>query len=263
MATILDRILASKREEVALARASRAESGLRAQAADQPAPRPFEQALRDKLAAKRPAVIAEIKRASPSQGVMKAEIDPAAIARGYEQAGAACLSVLTDGPYFHGSPADLLAARAACALPVLRKDFTVDPYQVWEARAMGADCILLIAGAIPLSVMRELADLAQELGMGVLVESHRAAELDEALQLPTRLIGINNRDLATFRTDLGVSIELSARVPPDRMVIAESGVSSPADVRRLAEAGIHAYLVGGAFMSRADPAAELERLFAD
>ncbi|MDX2219412.1 MAG: indole-3-glycerol phosphate synthase TrpC [Burkholderiales bacterium] len=262
MATILDRILASKHEEVAAAQAKTPVSELRALAADLPAPRRFEQALRDKLALGRPAIIAEIKRASPSQGVMKVDIDPAAIAMGYERAGAACLSVLTDGPYFHGSSVDLKAARAACALPVLRKDFMVDPYQVWEARAMGADCILLIAGAVPLADLLELTGLAHELGMGVLVESHRRDELDEALKIPTRLIGINNRDLATFKTDLGVSIELSARVPADRLVIAESGVSSADDVSRLAEAGIHAYLVGGAFMSSEDPATELARIFA-
>jgi indole-3-glycerol phosphate synthase len=262
VATILDRILATKREEVAAARLAVPEASLRARAADLPKPRRFEQALRDKLAAGLPAIIAEIKRASPSQGVMKAEIDPGAIAAAYERAGAACLSVLTDGPYFKGAPADLRAARAACALPVLRKDFMVDPYQVWEARAMGADCILLIAGAVPLALMWEMAGLAHELGMAVLVESHRGEELDDALQVPTPLIGINNRDLATFKTDLAISIELSRRVPPGRLVIAESGVSSPADVRRLAEAGIHAYLVGGAFMSAPDPGAELMRIFA-
>jgi indole-3-glycerol phosphate synthase len=169
---------------------------------------------------------------------------------------------LTDGPYFKGSPADLKAARARCNLPVLRKDFMVDPYQVWEARAMGADCILLIAGAVPLAEMQEMTGIAKELGMAVLVESHRGEELDTALQVATRLIGINNRDLATFKTDLGISIDLSRRVPADRLVIAESGVSSPADVHQLAEAGIHAYLVGGAFMSGSDPGAELTRIFA-
>ncbi|MBL8517437.1 MAG: indole-3-glycerol phosphate synthase TrpC [Betaproteobacteria bacterium] len=261
MATILDRILASKREEVAAAHAAVPESTLRSQVAGLPPPRRFEQALRDKRAAGQPAVIAEIKRASPSQGVMKADIDPAAIAGGYERAGAACLSVLTDGPYFKGAPADLKAARAACGLPVLRKDFMVDPYQVWEARAMEADCILLIAGAVPVAAMQEMAGIAQELGMAVLVESHRSDELDAALQVPTPLIGINNRDLATFSTDLSISIELSRRVPPDRLVIAESGVSSAADVLRLSAAGIHAFLVGGAFMSAPDPGAELMRIF--
>lgn len=261
VATILDRILATKREEVVAAKQSVPEESLRRLVADMPPPRAFEQALRDKVAAGRPAIIAEIKRASPSQGVMKAEIDPAAIARSYERAGAACLSVLTDGPYFQGSPADLKAARGACNLPVLRKDFMVDTYQVWESRALGADCILLIAGAIPLAAMLDMASMAGELGMGVLVESHRGEELDEALQVPTRLIGINSRDLATFKTDLSVCIELSTRVPRDRLVIAESGVSGAKDVDRLSIAGIHAYLVGGAFMIAEDPGAELGRIF--
>lgn len=261
MTTILDRILATKREEVAAARAAVPESELRAQVADLAAPRPFEQALRDKVAAGRPAIIAEIKRASPSQGVMKAVIDPAAIARSYEQAGAACLSVLTDGQYFKGAPADLKTARSACSLPVLRKDFLVDPYQVWESRAMGADCILLIAGAVPLESLLQMANIAKEVGMGVLVESHRPEELDDALQVPTSLIGINNRDLATFKTDLSICVGLSARVPRERIVIAESGISGPADVRRLAEAGIHVYLVGGAFMSSDDPGKALLRTF--
>lgn len=262
MSTILDRILATKREEVDAAKAGVPESQLRAQVADLPPPRLFEQALRDKIAAGHAGIIAEIKRASPSQGVMKAEIDPAAIARGYEEAGAACLSVLTDGPYFQGSTDDLKAARAACRLPVLRKDFMLDPYQIWEARAIGADCILLIAGATPLSLMQEMAGLAASLGMAVLVESHRAEELDDALRVPTPLMGINNRDLATFKTDLSVCIGLSARIPAERLVIAESGIARPEDVRMLRQAGIHAFLVGGAFMSAAAPGAELARIFA-
>lgn len=262
MATILDRILATKREEVAASRRAVPEAELRAQAADLQPSRPFELALRRKIEGGGPAIIAEIKRASPSQGIMKAEIDPAVIAVGYEKAGAACLSVLTDGPYFHGNPADLKAARAACSLPVLRKDFMVDPYQVWEARAMGADCILLIAGAVSVNALLEMAALSTDLGMGVLVESHRADELEDALKVPTQLIGINNRDLGTFQTDLGVCIELSARVPLGRLVIAESGITSSADVEQLWKAGILAYLVGGAFMSTPDPGAALKRVFA-
>jgi indole-3-glycerol phosphate synthase len=262
LATILDRILASKREEVAASRSALPESALRAQVSDLAPPRAFEAALRAKLSAGKPAIISEIKRASPSQGVMKADIDPAAIAQGYEKAGAACLSVLTDRPYFQGSPADLKAARAACTLPVLRKDFLVDAYQVWEARAMQADCILLIAGAVPLTAMQDMAALARELGMAVLVESHRDEELTEALQVPTPLMGINNRDLSTFKTDLSTCIRLSARIPDERLVIAESGISSPGDVQKLRSAGIHSFLVGGAFMSAAHPGAELSRIFA-
>ncbi len=262
MATILDQILATKREEVNAAKSRVDEATLRSKARDSAAPRPFEAALRAKLAAGRPAVIAEIKRASPSQGVMKVDIDPAGIARSYESAGAACLSVLTDGPYFKGSASDLIAARLGCALPVLRKDFMVDPYQVWEARVMGADCILLIAGAVPADAMLSMASLATELGMSVLVESHQESELEEALEVPTALMGINNRDLSTFKTDLSVCIRLSTQVPPERIVIAESGISSPDDVKTLSAAGIRSFLVGGAFMSAPDPGAAMQRIFA-
>lgn len=262
LATILDQILAAKREEVDSARSRLDEQTLKAKVRDSAPPRQFEAALRAKLGRGFPAIIAEIKRASPSQGLMKAEIDPAEIASSYEAAGAACLSVLTDGPYFKGSPADLVAARSGCGLPVLRKDFLVEPYQIWEARAMGADCILLIAGAIPTSSMLDMAALASELGMSVLVESHKASELEEALKVPTALMGINNRDLGTFKTDLSVCIHLSSRIPPERIVIAESGISSPEDVKTLSVAGIRSFLVGGAFMSTPDPGAALRRIFA-
>jgi indole-3-glycerol phosphate synthase len=262
MQNVLDRILASKREEVRDARVRVPEAELRARCRDAAPPRAFEDALRERLAAGKPSVIAEFKRASPSQGVMKQDVDPAAIARQYEAAGAACLSVLTDGPFFNGSPADLKAARAACQMPVLRKDFLVDAYQVWEARAMGADCVLLIAGATPLALMQDMAALASELGMSALIESHRGSELADALQVASRLVGINNRDLATFETDLNVCIELSRQVPPDRVVIAESGISTAADVGRLRRAGIHAFLAGGALMSSPDPADAFRRIFA-
>ena len=203
MAEILDKILAAKREEVALAKLRKPLEALHDQAADMPAPRDFIGAIRAKHRVGSPAVIAEIKRASPSQGVFRQDFDAAAFARSYAQHGAACLSVLTDGPFFGGSVDDLKAARAACALPVLRKDFLIDPYQIYEARVMGADCILLIAGAIPLTLMHELESLARSLGLAVLVESHNLLELNLALQLATPLVGINNRDLKTFATDLG------------------------------------------------------------
>lgn len=261
MANILDRILAVKREEVAAGMRDVGLDSVRQRARDAAPPRDFLGAILARHAAGRNAVIAEIKRASPSQGVMQASLDPASVARSYESAGAACLSVLTDRQFFQGSAADLQSAKAACNLPVLRKDFMVDPFQVWEARALGADCILLIAGAVPLSAMQEMEVLAMELGMAVLVESHQDHELDEALQLKTPLVGINNRDLTSFKTDLGTSERLSRRVPADRIVVAESGIGQPEDVARLRQAGIRTFLVGGAFMSAPDPAQEFKRIF--
>lgn len=255
--TILERILAVKRAEIAAAkeRLSLAEVERSARAA--PVPRDFTAALR----AKRPAVIAEIKKASPSRGVLREAFHPAAIARSYEHAGAACLSVLTDREFFQGSSEDLQAARAACSLPVLRKDFVIDPYQVFESRAMGADCILLIAACLSAKEMSELETLAHRLGMAVLVEVHDAAELETALALATPLIGINNRNLKTFETKLETTLDLLPRIPADRLVITESGILSAADVRRMQSAGINAFLVGEAFMRAPDPGGALVALF--
>lgn len=261
MATILDRILATKYQEVVAASAAVPLEALQSRAAAMPAPRDFVGALRTRHQQGLPAVIAEIKRASPSQGVMNPDLDPAAVARDYESAGAACLSVLTDREYFQGAPADLIAAKAACTLPVLRKDFMVDPYQVWEARAMGADCILLISGAISLSRMLGLAEVAAGLGMAVLVESHTEAQLLEALKVPTPLIGLNNRDLASFRTDLGVTESLSPIIPLDRIVVAESGIRDLHDVTRLQAVGVQTFLVGGAFMASRSPGEQLKKVF--
>lgn len=261
MSDILQEILATKRREVAAARASVPLADLERAAADASPPRGFAAALRARIAAGKPAVIAEIKRASPSQGLIRADFDPARIAASYEANGAACLSVLTDREYFGGSREDLEAARAACALPVIRKDFIVDPYQVVEARAWGADCILLIMDAAPEAELARLEALAHGLGMDVLVESHDAAQLDRALKLATALVGVNNRDLRTFAIRLETTLELAWRVPAGRILVAESGIASPEAVKRLRDAKVSAYLVGGAFMVAADPGAELSRLF--
>jgi len=236
-----------------------AEMERRARAA--PPTRDFVGALRAKIAAGRPAVIAESKRASPSKGLLREPYDPAAIARSYERGGAACLSLLTDREYFQGAPEHLAAARAACALPVLRKDFMLDAYQVFEARAMGADCILLIAGAIELPLMQELQDVALGLGMAVLVEVHDGAELENALQLQTPLVGINNRDLRTFETRLENTLTLVPRVPSSRVVISESGIATRKDVERLWGEGVRAFLVGETFMRARDPGSGLSDLF--
>lgn len=263
MSDILERILATKRREVEAGRAGTplAEMERRARAAA-PA-RGFEAAIRRDAARKRAAVIAEIKRASPSRGTIRADLDVGAIARSYESHGASCLSVLTDRDYFGGSSSDLVSAREACRLPVLRKDFIVDPWQVYESRAMGADCILLIVGAAPIQALRELEHVAKSLGMDVLVESHDAAELELALQLQTALVGINNRDLRTFRTRLETTLELLERVPEGRIVVTESGIGAPGDVKPLLARGVSAYLVGSAFMSAAEPGEELERVFSE
>ena len=261
MSDILDRILAVKAQEVEAARAARAPAAVRAAAESAAPPRGFAAALRARIAAGRPAVIAEIKRASPSRGVLRAEFDPAAIASAYAANGAACLSVLTDRQFFQGAPEHLVAARAACALPVLRKDFIVDPYQVDEARAMGADCILLIVAALDLPRMRDLEAAAAGLGMDVLVEVHDAAELDRALELRTPLLGVNNRDLRTFETRLETTLDLAQRIPPDRLVVTESGILTAADVARMRAARVNAFLVGEAFMRAADPGAALAHLF--
>jgi indole-3-glycerol phosphate synthase len=261
MSDILRRILATKRAEIEAARASvpLAEIECRARAA--PAPRDFAGALRARIAARKPAVIAEIKRASPSKGLLRDPFDPAAIARSYAAAGAACLSVLTDREYFQGDAEHLIAARAACALPVLRKDFVVQPYQVYEARAMGADCILLIAAALSAGDMRGLERIAHDIGMAVLVEVHDAAELESARTLSTPLLGINNRDLRSFETRLETTLDLLPRVPAGRLVITESGIRATGDVERMQAAGVGAFLVGEAFMRSADPGKSLSSLF--
>jgi len=230
-----------------------------AQAAEKP--RDFVGALRAKIASGRPAVIAEIKKASPSKGVLRERFDPADMARSYERHGAACLSVLTDRQFFHGGAEHLVAARAACTLPALRKDFVIDPYQVHQSRALGADCILLIVAVLEQSRMRELEATAASLGMAVLAEVHDARELDLALELATPLIGINNRDLRTFETTLETTLTLSPRVPASRIVIAESGILTPGDVGALRKGGIVAFLVGEALMRAPDPGGELAELF--
>ncbi|MBI3043959.1 MAG: indole-3-glycerol phosphate synthase TrpC [Betaproteobacteria bacterium] len=263
MADVLQRILAVKAGEVEHAKRSRPPAALQDEARRAPPARDFVGALRAKIAAGEPAVIAEIKKASPSRGVLRERFDPAAIAASYARHGAACLSVLTDEQFFQGSLEHMLQARAACPLPVLRKDFTIDAYQVYEARAAGADCILLVVGALDVPRMRKLEAAARGLGMAVLVEVHDAGELAQALELATPLVGINNRNLRTFETRLETTLELMARVPKDRIVVTESGIFTREDVRKLHAGGVGCYLVGEAFMRAADPGAELGRLFAE
>lgn len=263
MADILERILAVKAEEVARSRREKPLEVLRKEALSAPRPRDFLGALRSRIAAGKPAVIAEIKKASPSRGVLREPFDPASIAASYERHGATCLSILTDAPFFQGTLAHLIEARTACRLPLLRKDFMIDRYQVLEARAAGADCILLIVAALDDTQMRTLEAAARELGMAVLVEAHDGAELERALRLETPLIGINNRNLRTFETRLETTLGLLARVPEDRIVVTESGILSPADVATLRAGRVGCFLVGEAFMRVPDPGAELARLFAE
>jgi indole-3-glycerol phosphate synthase len=302
MSDILQKILSTKRQEITASQSRLPLAEVKAQARDAAPPRDFVGALRAKIAAGLPAVIAEIKKASPSKGVIRPDFKPAEIAASYEAGGAACLSVLTDRDYFQGAPEYLQAARAACSLPVLRKDFMIDPYQVHEARAMGADCILLIVGAFAPSSslslrergrgkgemfdvprMKELEGLAHELGMAVLVESHDASELDAALQIDTPLIGINNRNLRSFEVSLQTTLDLLPKIYPpspsgrgvggegasvgnmgtsERIAITESGILVPGDVALMRSYGVHGFLVGEAFMRAPDPGAELARLFA-
>ncbi|MCX7897702.1 MAG: indole-3-glycerol phosphate synthase TrpC [Rhodocyclaceae bacterium] len=262
MSDILARILAAKREEVAAAKAIEPLSALRAAAEECAPPRDFLGAMRSRIALGKPAVIAEIKKASPSKGVIRPDFRPSEIAADYERHGAACLSVLTDRPFFQGAPAYLQEARAACGLPVLRKDFIIDPYQVYEARALGADAILLIVAALTDAQMAELEAIAQELGLAVLVECHDAGEVARALRLTTPLIGINNRNLHTFEVDLATTLTLAPSIPKDRIVVAESGIFTRADVARLQDHGILAFLVGEAFMREPSPGEALARLFA-
>jgi indole-3-glycerol phosphate synthase len=259
---VLERIVAVKRAEVAAAklRVAPAEVERRARAA--PPPRDFIGALRAKVAAGAAAVIAEVKRASPSKGVLRADFHPVSIARSYENGGAACMSVLTDKEFFQGSDDHLAVARAACGLPVLRKDFMLEPYQVFESRALGADCILLIAAVLSAEAMRELEAVAAALGMAVLVEVHDGSELEAALELNTPLLGINNRDLRTFDTRLETTLDLLPRVPPGRLVVTESGILARQDVARMRSGGVHAFLVGEAFMRAPDPGSALRQLFA-
>ena len=261
MAHVLDRILAAKRREVEAARERIAPAEVERRAAAAAPTRGFARALRARIAAGQPAVIAEINRASPSKGLIRADFEPARIARSYEANGAACLSVLTDREFFGGSPEDLAAARAACSLPVLRKDFMLDPYQVYEARSWGADCILLIVDAAPDRELHGLERVAHDLGMDVLVECHDGEQLDRALGFATPLVGINNRDLKTFETRLETTLDLVGRVPPGKILVTESGIGQPADVERLREAKVSAYLVGSAFMAAEDPGKELQRVF--
>ena len=261
MTDILERILTVKRAEIAQAKARKSFADVQAGARARETPRDFAGALRAKISAGNAAVIAEIKQASPSRGLLREDFDPAAIARSYARHGAACLSVLTDREFFRGCPEYLVAARAASGLPVLRKDFMVDPYQVAEARAMGADCILLIVAALDPAQMRELEWAARELCMAVLVEVHDRDELESALVLSTPLLGINNRNLRTFETRLQTTLELLALIPADRIAITESGIMGPQDVQRMRQAGVNAFLVGEAFMRAKDPGKALEELF--
>ena len=262
MSDILNKIIATKHEEVAAAVAAKSFAAVEAEALAQTAPRDFAGAIRQKLADGQPGIIAEIKKASPSKGIIRPDFHPAEIARSYENHGAACLSVLTDRQYFQGCPEYLQQARAACALPVLRKDFMVDAYQVAEARAMGADAILLIAAALTLPQMQALEAQAFGYGMAVLVEVHNGEELDAALQLKTPLLGINNRNLRTFDVTLETTLGLLSRIPPDRIVVTESGILKPEDVALMRGNKVNAFLVGEAFMRAAEPGEELARLFA-
>ncbi len=262
MSDILNKILATKRQEIQAALALKPLDELREDAYREPDPRDFVGSIHAKIVAGQAAVIAEIKKASPSKGVIREDFRPADIARSYEKGGAACLSVLTDQQYFQGSASYLKEARRACKLPVLRKDFMIDPYQVYEARAMGADCILLIVAALELKQMRELEQLSHDLGMAVLVEVHNADELELALQLETPLLGINNRNLRTFDVTLQTTLDLLENLPEDRFVITESGIFTPEDVALMREHDVHTFLVGEAMMRQPDPGAELARLFA-
>jgi indole-3-glycerol phosphate synthase len=265
MSDILNKILDVKADEVAAAKKKRDFAGLRRDVesnADLRGDlRGFEAGLRSAIGAGRAGVIAEVKKASPSKGVLRADFQPAQIAESYAKGGAACLSVLTDVQFFQGATAYLKAARAACALPVIRKDFIVDLYQVYEAREMGADAILLIVSALDHGLMADLEACAQELGMDVLVEVHDGDELDAALRLNTRLLGINNRNLRTFEVTLDATLGLLPRIPAERLVVTESGILAPADVKRMRDADVHAFLVGEAFMRAPDPGTELRRLF--
>ncbi len=265
MSDILKKILDVKVDEVAAAKKYRDFASLRREVESdhesRQTMRGFEAALRTKIAAGQAGVIAEVKKASPSKGVLRADFKPAEIAASYAQFGAACLSVLTDVQFFQGAPAYMKEARAACSLPALRKDFLIDPYQVYEARSWGADAILLIVAALDHGLMAELEAIALELGMSVLVEVHDAEELTAALRLKTALLGINNRNLRTFETSLQTTIDLLPRISTDKLVITESGILNGDDVKRMRDHNVNAFLVGEAFMRAPDPGFELHRLF--
>ncbi len=265
MSDILHKICETKREEVAAAKKRLPLAEMRRDAESRVLTRDFEGALRARLAGGQAAVIAEVKKASPSKGVIREDFIPADIAQSYAEGdgrtSAACLSVLTDRQYFQGQGDDLKQARASCALPVLRKDFMVDPWQIYESRALGADAILLIAACLEDGLMAEMEAIAHDLDMAVLVEVHDAPELQRALRLRTPLIGVNNRDLRTFQVRLDTTLQLRGEVPPERLLVAESGIATRADVQILREAGVHAFLVGEAFMREPDPGAALARLF--
>ena len=263
MDDILQKIVAVKHEEVAAAKKKKSLEAMREDAFSRVLTRDFEGALRAKVAAGQAAVIAEIKKASPSKGVIREDFIPADIAQSYAEHGAACLSVLTDRQFFQGSPDYLKQARASCDLPVLRKDFMVDPYQVYEARAMGADCILLIAACLADAQMAELEAIARGMDMAVLVEVHDAEELQRALKLETRLVGINNRNLRSFEVSLDTTLGMLKDVPADRLLVTESGILARADVQRMRAAGVHAFLVGEAFMRAKEPGEALAELFGD
>lgn len=262
MEDILERILATKRDEVAHARKRRSLAEIRCDAEDRRDVRDFVEAIRNKLSRSRPAVIAEIKKASPSKGVLREHFDPAQIGVSYAENGAACLSVLTDSQYFQGSLQDLAGARSSSGLPVLRKDFVVDPYQIFQSRAAGADAILLIVATLSDDQLNDYEAIAAALEMAVLVEVHDATELNRALRLKTALIGINNRNLRSFETSLQTTLDLLPQVPSDRIVVTESGILAPSDVARMRKAGVQAFLVGEALMRAPDPGDELARLFA-
>ncbi|MFJ1299990.1 indole-3-glycerol phosphate synthase TrpC [Pseudomonadota bacterium AL_CKDN230030165-1A_HGKHYDSX7] len=260
MNDILAKILAVKAEEVATARQLRSEAELLREAQARQDVRGFAQAIEDKIAAGKPGVIAEIKKASPSKGVLRENFDPSAIASSYAAHGAACLSVLTDVQFFQGSHDNLRRARAACSLPVLRKDFIVDPYQIISARAMGADCVLLIVAALSPTQLREYEQVAFDLGLDVLVEVHDAAELEVALTLNTPLLGINNRNLRSFDVSLRNTLDLLPRIPDGKRVVTESGILKPEDVKLMRDHKVDAFLVGEAFMRAPDPGEELARI---
>ena len=265
MSDILKKILDVKVEEMVAAKKQRSLTSLRSEVENDSEARAdlrgFEASLRGKISQGQAGVIAEVKKASPSKGVLRADFQPAEIAASYASHGAACLSVLTDVQFFQGAPAYLQQARAACAIPALRKDFIIDPYQIYEARSWGADCVLLIVSALDHGLMAELEACAHELGMGVLVEVHDGDELTAALRLETNMVGINNRNLRTFETSLQTTIDLLPRIPPEKLVITESGILGADDVKRMRDANVHAFLVGEAFMRAPEPGVELQRLF--